>query len=317
MYIINPGQIGYMQNMYCGQNVHLIAEVIDYCKCKNVSCSILLADFKKAFDTVNWSFLKPLLHKYGFGSNFQRWISFLYNQKESCVTNNGYLSSYFELGRGIRQRCPVSALLFLLVAKVVAIVLCEAKNVKGLYVDQAYIKLCQLADDMRLLLKDTISVKYSICIFEEFYRYTGFKLNKSKTLAFIIRNDTKIDLDTSSGIVLTKTPFDTLGIWFATNSTETQALNITEKLKIVQNILKLWQPRCLTLKGKITHIKSLIIPHILQLTSVVSFSDKLISELDKLLNFIWNNRKPLVSKNTLIQWPEYDGLKMVSVKHVV
>ena len=156
---------------------------------------------------------------------------------------------------------------------------------------------------MRLLLKDTISVKYSICIFEEFYRYTGFKLNKSKTLAFIIGNDTKIDLDTSSGIVLTKNPFDTLGIWFATNSIETQALNITEKLQIVQNILKLWQPRCLTLKGKIIHIKSLIIPHILQLTSVVSFSDKLISELDKLLNFIWNNRKPLVSKNTLIQWP--------------
>ena len=310
MDIINPDQIGYMQNRYCGENVNLIADVIDYCKCKNASCIILLADVEKAFDTVKWSFIKKLLHKYGFGSNFQRWISVLYNQTESCVTNNGYLSPYFKLGRGIRQGCPVSALLFLLVAEVVAIVLREAKNVKGLYVKQTCIKL--------LFLKDTISVKYAICIFEEFYRYAGLKLNKSKTLAFIIENDTKINPDTSIGIVWTKNPFKTLGIWFATNSTETQALNITEKLKVIQNILKLWQPRCLTLIGKITVIKSLIIPHILQLASVVSFSDKLISKLDKLLqNFIWNNRKPLVSKNILIQWPEYGGLKMVSVKHVV
>ena len=130
MDIINPDQIGYMQNRYCGENVNLIADVIDYCKCKNVSCIIFLADFEKAFDTVKWSFIKKLLHKYGFGRNFQRWISVLYNQTESCVTNNGYLSPYFKLGRGIRQGCPVSALLFLLVAEVVAIVLHEAKMLK-------------------------------------------------------------------------------------------------------------------------------------------------------------------------------------------
>ena len=41
---------------------------------------------------------------------------------------------------------------------------------------------------------------------------------------------------------------------------------------------------CLSpLIGKIAVIKCLIIPHILQLASVVTFSDKLISEMDKLL----------------------------------
>ena len=150
----------------------------------------------------------------------------MYNQTESCVTNNCYLSPYFKLGREIRQGCPVSALLFLLVVEVVAIVLREAKNVKGLYVKQTCIKLT-------LFLKDTISVKYAICIFEEFYRYAGLKLNKSKTLPFIIENDTKINPDTSSGIVWTKNPCKTLGIWFAANSTETQALDMTEKLKII------------------------------------------------------------------------------------
>ena len=86
------------------------------------------------------------------------WKQFSKVDFQSCVTNNGYLSPYFKLGRGIRQGCPVSALLFLVVAEVVANVLCEAKNVKGLHVRHTCIKLCQLADNMTLFLKDTISV---------------------------------------------------------------------------------------------------------------------------------------------------------------
>ena len=63
MEIINPDQIGYMQNRYCGENVNLIADVFDYCRCKNVSFIILLADFEKAFDTVKWSVLKQIIIK--------------------------------------------------------------------------------------------------------------------------------------------------------------------------------------------------------------------------------------------------------------
>ena len=37
---------------------------------------------------------------------------------QKVVTNNGYLSPYFKLSRGIRQGCPISALLFLLVVEV-------------------------------------------------------------------------------------------------------------------------------------------------------------------------------------------------------
>ena len=48
------------------------------------------------------------------------WITILYNDSESCVANSGY--SFFKLSRGIRQGCPISALLFLLVVEINAIV---------------------------------------------------------------------------------------------------------------------------------------------------------------------------------------------------
>ena len=121
--IINPDQVGYMKDRLCGENTRLISDVIEYCRIKNLPSIILLADFEKAFDTVKWSFLSQTLRYYGFGENFRKWISILYKNSESCVTNNGFMSPYFKLSRGIRQGCPISALLFLLIAETVALVL--------------------------------------------------------------------------------------------------------------------------------------------------------------------------------------------------
>ena len=76
--IISPDQIGYMKNRICGENTRLIADVMEFCKIKNSSCIILLVDFEKAFDTVNWSFLNKTIIQYGFGKSFQKWLSILY-----------------------------------------------------------------------------------------------------------------------------------------------------------------------------------------------------------------------------------------------
>ena len=137
-----------MADRYFGENVRLIADVIDYCNYYDHPCLVFMADFEKAFDTVKWDFLKTSLKHFGFGSHFCKWISTLYQDIESCVTNNGYLSSYFKLQKGIRQGCPISALLFLLIAEIVATILRQTGSVKGLNINGTSLKLCQLADDM-------------------------------------------------------------------------------------------------------------------------------------------------------------------------
>ena len=110
--IINTDQIGYMANRFCGENTRLIADIIKYCKINQKPCITLLADFEKTFDTINWSFLKSCIKRFGFGPNFQTWINVMYSNIQSCVSNNGYQTPYFRLYRGIRQVCPLSALLF-------------------------------------------------------------------------------------------------------------------------------------------------------------------------------------------------------------
>ena len=128
-------------------------------------------------------------------------MTILYNDSESCVANNVYTSSLFKLLRGIRQGCPINALLFLLVIEINAIVLRKSNRVSGLKVGQTEIKLCQLADDMTLFLSSVEFVKIAIELFEEFCRYSGLKLNKSKTEAFIIEGENvKLHRENTIGI---------------------------------------------------------------------------------------------------------------------
>ena len=56
---------------------------------------LLLIDFEKAFDTVEWSFIEKTLQFYGFGPSLQKWIKVFYCDISSAVTNNGHVSDFF------------------------------------------------------------------------------------------------------------------------------------------------------------------------------------------------------------------------------
>ena len=66
-------------------------------------------------------------------------------------------------------------------------------------------------------------------VFEEFYRYAGVKLNKSKTIGIIVQNDGNLYEDEQLGISWTQNTFKTLGAHFSLDSEETKHLNIKEK----------------------------------------------------------------------------------------
>ena len=111
-----------------------------------------------------------------FGEYFSNWIKILYTDIKTCVGNNGYFSPYFKLTRSIRQGCQISALLFLLVAEVLAIQIREDKNIKGIQINDEEIKIGLMADDTTLFLADLNSLDVAINLFKDFEKNSGLKI---------------------------------------------------------------------------------------------------------------------------------------------
>ena len=115
-------------------------------------------------------------------------------------------------------------------------------------------------DDMTMFLYNLESIKVFMKIFEEFYRYAGLKLNKKKTEA-LASQSTDCITNNLFGIKWIDCSLKTFGFWFSINYDDMFQLNTYEKMKTMQSIINPWSSRCLTIKDKITVLKSLIVTH--------------------------------------------------------
>ena len=90
--IIYTDQNGYIKERYIGYNLRIVQDIIDLAEDNKCSGYILLLDFEKAFDMVEWDFLHAVLSKFNFGNNFCKWIKVLYNSPQMILKNNRHFS---------------------------------------------------------------------------------------------------------------------------------------------------------------------------------------------------------------------------------
>ena len=97
--IIGNEQKGFLKNRYIGENIRTVYDLMEHLEISNRSGMLLLLDFEKAFDSIEWDYLNYVLRLYGFGSQFIKWFNILYKDVSSCILNNGHFSEFFQLGR--------------------------------------------------------------------------------------------------------------------------------------------------------------------------------------------------------------------------
>ena len=178
--IICSDQVGYIKNRFIGENIRTTVDIMTYCKMKKVPLLITQIDFEKAFNSLSWDFMLKCLKKFNFGDYFILWIEILYNGIESCVINNGKASNFFKLERGVRQGCCLSALLFIIVAEILATSIRGDSSIKGMEIMNIVFKISQLADDTTLYLKDIESLKKVFLKLENFLSALASKSIKKK-----------------------------------------------------------------------------------------------------------------------------------------
>ena len=88
------------------------------------------------------------------------------------------------------QECPLSPLLFNIVLEVLATVIRQEKEIKGIQIGKEDVKLSLFADDMIDDIENPIdSTKKLLNLINEFGKTTGYKVNIQKSKAFLYTND--------------------------------------------------------------------------------------------------------------------------------
>ena len=122
------------------------------------------------------------LEKFNFPPLIKQWVKILYTDIKSCVTNNGWSSEYFSLGRGVRHGCPLSPYMFILCAKILAQEIRKDTKIEGIKIDRKELKIKQYADDTQIFIQySSNSLIELVNTFVEYSNICGLKINFDKT----------------------------------------------------------------------------------------------------------------------------------------
>ena len=181
-FLIDFDQTGFLKNRYIGENIRLLKDVIQYCQMKPFKGLAVSIDFEKAFDNIEWNFLIACLKTFGFKDDFITWIRVMYSDISSCVINNGYSSSNFNLQKGVRQGCPLSPYLFLVGVEILGIMLRQSKNITGIKIDGVELRVSQYADDTIVYLSaNEVNLRNTFHLLTAFQKISGMKVNIEKS----------------------------------------------------------------------------------------------------------------------------------------
>jgi len=160
----------------------------------------------------------------------------------------------------------------------------------------------------------------AITRFNQFETCSGLKLNINKTELVPIGKIDNLNITLPkciSQIKVSQLPFKALGIWYSKNDQEILDLNMSERIKTMEKLTNIWKSRKLSLKGRITIIKSLILPQVQFLFSMIHIPNYTIEILDKILfSFLWDGKPPKIKRSTIIRSIEEGGLGMLEVRKV-
>ena len=316
IHLINDDQSGFLEKRYIGNNIASLIEIIEYCEENDIAAVLLSIDFEKAFDKLDWEFLWRCMEFFEIPENIISWVKTLYAGANSCVTNNGHMSSYFPMGRGVRQGCPLSPYLYIIAAEVLAISIRNNQGVKGIVIGKKEYKIKQFADDSQTMsIFDIDSINATIKNFLDYGKVSGSTINYDKSADIMrigsIRN-TNVSFNLDYKVSWTNGPIEVLGISLSPDIKETAIVNYTSVNDKINKTIQLWSSQKLTLYGKISIINTVLLSKFIYRFSCLPSPDETTIKAieDKLLDFLWGtNKRHAIAKATITNSRQTYGLK--------
>lgn len=193
-------------------------------------------DIEKAFDSVAWPYMLPVLETMGFTPEFLKLVQLLYSCPSAQVKLGGELSEPFPVRSGRRQGCPQSPALFAILMELVAMDIKRASAVVDIRVGTLVEKIAMYVDNLILFLNDPRpSLKEVLRILSEFSIYSLLQINWGKSQ--ILPIDREMEL-TPPCLFYGLPVSDTLGIEMSSDTAKFCILNFVPLLDHMKSKLR-------------------------------------------------------------------------------
>jgi hypothetical protein len=130
--LIGSEQQGFIPGGDIAGNLLLVKEIIAHCDEEDMEGILIMMDFMKAYDRVDRETMMETMKMMNIGENFRTMVHLLYTRSMATVVANGEMGEKFRTEGGVRQGCPLSPLLFIIVLELLAIDLRESDEIEGI-----------------------------------------------------------------------------------------------------------------------------------------------------------------------------------------
>lgn len=183
---ISKEQFAFLQNRQIADAVGVAQECIHSIKDKKMSAFILKLNLQKAYDCVDWDYLRFILIQIGLSVEMVKWIFACYSTASFAVLINGSPSDFFKGNRGLRHGCPISPYLFILAMEGFSQLIHKARRqgfLSGIHVARSlFITHLFFVDDVLLFGRGSRAEwKQYHCILNIFCDAFGLCINGSKS----------------------------------------------------------------------------------------------------------------------------------------
>ncbi|XP_021714658.1 uncharacterized protein LOC110682631 [Chenopodium quinoa] len=218
--VVDEAQAGFIPGKHIGDNILLATELIKGYNHRHITPRCMIkVDLKKAYDSIEWSFLRSVMCELGFPTVFINWIMECISSISFSILINGSPTAPFKAKKGLRQGDPMSPFLFAIRMEYLSRCLHDLAKIPNFNFHPRCEKLLlthlMFVDDLLLFSRaDECSIKLLFQAFQKFSKASGLVANLSKSEVYFggITTELQKDFLDCLGMTAGSLPFKYLGV---------------------------------------------------------------------------------------------------------
>ena len=313
---IGHHQRGFIPTRDGRENIINVQLLIDLINARNEEGAVIFLDQEKAFDMVSFTAINRIFEKLEWPSRFQSLMHTVYkkDQVKARIRVNGKLSEKAcHINSGTRQGCPLSPLIFAVVADLFNMSIISHPAFKGHVIDEdTSSKISAFADDTAVhvgCLEDIVIYKMTLA---DYSAATGGITNLTKSEAVLLGSWRSLKPDVG---VRTVTASKYLGVITGDDKALSKKAML-DRIAKVHAQLDMWDSRLSSSPvDRAMVAKTMCLSIIWYHAGLMPGWDKELDELDKkVTSFIWKGTLPKVARATILLPKEKGGLGLWSLR---